>query len=522
MDSQIEEKNLKHEGVNIKVGIVFSYLTMALSAVIAIFLPPYLLGRVGDTQYGLNNYASSIAGWFSLLCFGLNNTYIRFVTEADKKDRENGVAKMNGFYFIIFGIVLVLEVVGGLIVGLVIRFAPILAQYTAAEKDIIFFILMLTVTTSGIGFFLGLYPLFAYYNSRLIFGQALALISKLIVAGGTTLAVYFGGNIVWYSACGLIAQSFVDVTAVIYCYKTLKMKIIFPAKKEFSKMFHDVFVFSFYVFMVAIVDLINTNIGKTVLGNHTNASLVTIFSLGYDFYSYEVTMSSAFDANIAPKATRLAIEGKTDELNALFLKFSTLQALVLCLVVGGYLSCGKDFIIAWVGPERIQAFYIGIIFLVLWAFPLSETTGITIQRALNKHQFLSVVNLAATVVGIGVTVLCVIYLPDDYKIYGATAGTIFSVVIGMDVISNIFYKKELKLPIGHFLFSFGMIAAITAVSVVACWLLFRFGWDVTSYNKWLIVVIKGLVFCIFYGLLAVLFFRKTILEKIDERKKAKN
>jgi O-antigen/teichoic acid export membrane protein len=516
-DGNTEKQNTKKESRNIKGGILLSYLTFFVSIAISIYLPRFLLDRLSDAQYGLNSYAVSLSAWVMLLAFGTNDSYIRFVTEAAQKDPVNGPKRINGFYFVLFGVIGALEVLAGLIVALLFQFNAIpVDQYSPDEKSMIGFIVALWSLSHGIALFAGLFPLYCNYKSKLILQQSLALASKIIIGGGTFLAVYLGGNIVWTAIMALIGQIFVDGVSVFFCFRNLKMEIQFPNRSEFWALFKRVFAFSLFVFMVSAVDLINGNIGKTVLGNHVKGDVVTIFALGYELYSYEGVMSSAINDNVFPKVTRIAVEGKMEELNSLFLKISKMQTLVLCLIVGGYFACGQDFIIAWAGESRSEAFYIGAIFLTLWLLPLSETAGVTIQRALNKHQFLAITNLVLAVLGIGVTILCVIYFPDNYKIYGATMGTVFSVVLGMWIISNVYYKKSLHLPVGHFFLSFVEIALISAISWAACYCLFRYALHVESFNPWLRTLFKGLVFCGCYFPLAYLLFHKAINERLSD------
>ena len=511
-----ENQGAKKESKNIKGGILLSYLTFFISIAISIYLPRFLLDRLSDAQYGLNSYAVSLSAWVMLLAFGTNDSYIRFITEAAQKDPVNGPKRINGFYFVLFGIIAALEVLIGLVISLLFQFNAVpVDQYSPNEKSMIGIIVALWSVSHGIALFAGLFPLYCNYKSKFILQQFLALCSKVIIGGGSFAAVYFGGNIIWTAVMALIGQIFVDGVSIIFCFRKLHMEIQFPNKSEFWVLFKRVFAFSLFVFMVSAVDLINGNIGKTVLGNHTKGDVVTIFALGYELFSYEGVMSSAINDNVFPKVTRIAVEGKTDELNSLFLKISKMQTLVLCLIVGGYFACGQDFIAAWAGESRGEAFYIGAIFLSLWLLPLSETAGVTIQRALNKHQFLSIVNLVLALTGIGITILCVVYFPDNLKIYGATMGTVFSVIVGMWIISNIYYKRNLHLPIGHFFLSFLEIASIAAISWAACYCTFRFGINVQNFNPWLRTLFKGLFFCGCYLPLAYLLFHKTINERIS-------
>ena len=68
------------------------------------------------------------------------------------------------------------------------------------------------------------------------------------------------------------------------------------------------------------------------------------------------------------------------------------------------------------------------------------------QRALNKHQFRSIIYL---IMAIG-NIIISIPFATRYGIIGVTVGTTISVIFGNGIIMNVFYHKALKIDIIYF------------------------------------------------------------------------
>ena len=47
------EKKVLNESKNLKLGVIFSYITMAASVIVSLTYTPFLLRMLGKQQYGL-------------------------------------------------------------------------------------------------------------------------------------------------------------------------------------------------------------------------------------------------------------------------------------------------------------------------------------------------------------------------------------------------------------------------------------------------------------------------------------
>jgi len=530
MEANEAKKEEQGERKNIRGGVILAYIRFVILLIVGILYPPYLLEMVQSTNNGLYQFAGSIIQYTLLLSLGIENSYIRFATVYEKKDGEEGLRKINGFYLICYGFIACLELVVGLTVAGLYGFGAIANGNDPATNQTLGWLFLIISLMSSLDFFMSLFSTFAFYKSKFIWEQSVYLAIHLITTGLCALFLYLGKDIITVAIITAVIQLLFDGVRFIYDWKHLHMRFTKPTKIEFKSLFKEVVVFTIFLFMAIVVTQINANLGKTVLGYVGAFTLVTVYSYGLQFYTYENQISTTIGSNFGPKVNRLAIEGKNEEIAELFIKISEIQLIILFLMVGGFAACGQDFIFAWLGGKNNglsvdnlnEIFYLTLALLALWIIPMAESLGIEVQKSYNKHKFLAIVNLVLALLSIGVTALCVHFMPGDSKVYGPFIGTALVVVVGMIIVSNIYYQKEFHLPILRFFKHFLIVAALAVVGWAVVYCLFRFGVHLPdSLNKWLVVLIKGALFVVIYLPLVFAVYHQQIKSFVKAHKSSK-
>ena len=136
-----------------------------------------------------------------------------------------------------------------------------------------------------------------------------------------------------------------------------------------------------------------------------------------------------------------------DEFTKLMAKIGRIQWLILGLVTGGFVVFGQYFIVHIFAGKGYEDAYKAALYLVIPALiPLIQNIGIEMQRALNKHQFRSIIYLIMAIGNIGIS----IPLAGKWGAVGTAMGTAFSLLIGNGLIMNIFYHRVLKINMKYF------------------------------------------------------------------------
>lgn len=505
------------EKKNIRGGILLTYLRLIVSIVISLFYPPYLLSLIGEVNNGLYQFALSVVSFLLLCSFGIENAYVRYATYSEKKS-EDELSKNNGVFLLLFALIAFVELVVGTVVALCYRYGSFATAGSTSDQQVLLgALLSIAVVASSLDFFLSLFDWYVYFRGRFIYEQIIYLALHILTTLGSFLALYFGGDIIMVSLMSLGVQLGMDLITLFYAIFALKMRFSFPSKDEWKKSVASIFSFSLFIFASIVVSQINANLGKIVLGHLVDMSSVTLFGFGIMFYQYESVMANAISNTYSPKINLLAAQGDQEGISQVFLKSSFLQLIVLFGIVGGFLSCGRDFVGAWLSSDHLseaslnEVFEVSAALLVLGIIPFSETTGIEIQRAENKHRFLALFNLGLALVGILASVLAVLYLPQDLKIYGPVIGIGIPLVFGMSLAANLYYGKTLHLPIRSYWLDFFKVGVPALVGFVVVFTFYRYLISLpTEWNLWLIALIKGASFLVIYLPLLYVFSHKKI------------
>ena len=521
--------DLRKSKTSISWGIFANYFRIAILLLLSLFYPPFLLSQVHKVDNGILAFAISLLQVVTLVSFGVENSYVRFATKKEKEKGGEGLSKINGSYLVLFSLVSVLILAIGTLLAFLYREGVLrIEEIPSSSFELVFWVILITTFSTAINFFFSLFMWFEIYRSRFLLHQSALLLMKVLTIGSACLSLFLGGGILWVSLVTLIVEILYGLFNFAFSKKALHMSISFEPIKELTKDLRDIFGFSIFIFLMIVVSQIENNAGRIILSHTLGATSVTVFSYGLEFYTYAALLSKGVSDTFSPKINVLIMEGETKEAEKAFLRASFLQMSILLLLIGGFAIVGKDFLALWLGSgdlsenELNQIYFIALINLLLWSIPLSQSVGVEIQRANNKHKFLSLSLFVLALFSLPISLLLTIYLPDGYRIYGPLIGNAFFVLIGYWALSNVYYKKALSLPIGSYFLDFGIVFAFALISALVPFLLFRFISVLGGLGLWANLFIKGFIYLFLFLLLFFLFYRKRILSFRRERKRRKS
>lgn len=502
-------KGKTSEENNTKVGIMLSYVALGVSIVGALFITPRVLNSLGDQQYGLYSFATSITAWLTVISGALSASYLRFVTK-DKK--ENGTTgKTNTLYLKLFSIIGVSAFIILSIVVAAIKLSGFkLSQYSDESNNLILILLVISGLQILISLIFSVFGHFNTYKRQFIFARTLSLCISIATYALNIIFAILTKSVISIAVISLCLSTITSIITMIYCRRSLKMDFERAPLKENKSVIKGIIIFSSFIILNTVVDRINSEVDKTILGIMVNAESVTIYTLAKTFNTYLLTLSVSISGVFTPRIHELVVDGKKKELGELFIKVSTCQLIILFLVTGGFIACGLPFVKMWLGDARVMVYYHAIPFLILDIVALSCNFGIEVQRAMNKHKFRAVLYIVLALMNVGISILLVYLLPKEYAIWAVTIGTVFSVTIGNWIVLNIYNHKVVGLPMIKYLLNLLKYVGITSVAVAVPVLICYFALNSISSNL-VIFLIGGSIFLILYLLLIFIFDKKTVV-----------
>ncbi len=432
------------QGVNqLKMGSILSYAQMALSIIVQLAYTPVMIRLLGQSEYGLYNTVASTISMLSILSLGFNSSYIRYYAKYQKDKDDEAIYKLNGLFLIIFSVIGVIALACGLFLSYNLRLV-FDEGLTAGEYKIAKILMLLLTANLAIGFPMSVFANIISAHERFVFLKLLGMV-KTVVSPLVTLPLLLLG----YRSIAMVTVTLglavlVDGVYFVYVKKVLKQRFVF---KNFEKgLFKSLFAYTGFIAINLIVDQINWNIDKLLLGRFKGTTAVAVYSVGYALYQFYMMFSTAISGVLGPKIHKIVNESsinddtKNKKLTNLFIKVGRLQFFVLGLVSLGFIFFGRYFIILWAGNEYKEAYYVALLLMIPSTASLIQNIGIEIRRAKNKHKIPSLFLLATAIVNL----ICSIVLIQKYGTIGAVVGTAISLIVNR-IMMNIYYHKVCKI-----------------------------------------------------------------------------
>lgn len=482
---------------NIKFGIILSYAVLLVSLIGTLTLTNRTLDLIGDYNYGLLSFVNSIATWLSVISAALTASFLRYTT-MEAKERKGDVSRTNTLYLIILSILaLIVVAIGIIIIGvLYLNNIPFL-NYDLKNSATIYKLFFFSILNIGLTMPTSIFALYISYKERFIFQKIVNILSVSLNFCGQFLIAYLTKNVILICAFSIFVTLFNFCFNFIYSKLSLNIRFSKVYIRENLSWIKEVSVFSSILLFNTIVDQINLNVDKTLLGIFSVPENVTIYQMGQQFPSYLTTMSVAVSGVFAPTIHLLCRDEKKDELDMIFSRISKIQTIVLCFVVFGFLSCGYEFVRWWIGDSRIKTFYVAALLMLIEIGPLTMNSSIEIQRALNKHKFRAAIYFIFALVNIAISIIFLLVLPAEHAIAACLIGTIFSRICSHWIAMNIYNKKVIRLPIRKYLTTLLKYAIIGFICIVPSYIAKFFILD-NSGSLIFNILIEGGVFTILY------------------------
>lgn len=496
----------------LKAGSLLSYLQMGLGIVIGLLYTPIMLRILGKSEYGLYNTVASTISMLSILNLGFNSSYIRYYAKYKKENDEQAIHKLNGLFLIIFTIIGLIALACGLFLSSHLEWVFDEGLTTAEYKTAKILMLLLTVNLA-VSFPMSVFSNIISAHEKFVFLKLLGM-AKTVLSPLVTLPLLLLG----YGSIGMVSVTLLiaiitDITYFIYVKAILKNKFVFHG---FEKgIFKSLFLYTGFIAINLIVDQINWNIDKFLLGRYKGTEAVAVYSVGYSLYNYYMMFSTAISSVFTPRIHKIVNATKENEteqkrqLTDLFIRVGRIQFLLLGLLATGLIFFGKPFIEFWAGDGYEEAYYVMLLLVVPATIALIQNCGVEIQRAENKHKFRSLVYLCMALINLGLS----IFLCQKYGVIGAAIGTAFSLVIANGLIMNIYYQKKCNINIFSFWKNILRMSLGLIIPIIAGIIIIK---TIDLYVMWkmfLFIGVYTLIYCLSMWFLGMNDYERNIIKK---------
>lgn len=425
----------------LKAGIVLSYLTLALSNIIALVYTPFMLRMMGQSEYGLYSLVASVVAYLTVLDFGFGNAIVRYTAKYRAESRDGEQASLFGMFVVLYIAIGVISLVAGL--GLYFNVDVLFDKsMTPDELDKARVMMLLLVFNVVFTFPLSVFPSIIIAYENFIFHKIVNL-GRVLLQPCIMVPLLLMG----YKAMGMVVLTTVlNLTTLLiccwYCFARLHVRIHFgrfhwPLMKEIAG-------YSFYVFLTIIVDRAFWSTGQFILGMLNGTKDVAIYSLVVQLCNYYMSFSLAISGVFLPKITQFVAEGRSiREISDMFIRVGRIQYIIMAYILTGFALFGRDFVFYWAGPEYAEVYPLTLLIMIPQTIPLIQNLGISVLQAQNRQRFRSFLHIIVSMLSVFVGYM----LTKRFGIIGCAVSTSGALLIGHGIILNWYYHKKIRLNI---------------------------------------------------------------------------
>ena len=472
----------------LKAGAALSYVAIGLNNIVGLLYTPYMLRMLGQNEYGLYSLVASVVAYLTVLDLGFANAIVRYTAKFRAENKIQEQYEMFGMFFILYcGIGLIAFLIG---LGLYFN-VDVLFDATMNSEDLykIRVMMLLMVFNIAFTFPMSIWGAIITAYENFVF-QKLVNIARIILNPLVMILLLSMG----YKAITMVIVITLFNVATLcinawYCKYRLDIRVKFARFKwGFLK---EVSVYSFWIFLNAIMDRIYWSTGQFVLGMFAGAVAVAIYAVAIQLEHIFMSFSTAISGVFLPKVTAMVAKGNSEkEISDLFIRTGRIQYLIMAFILTGFILFGKQFVILWAGAGYEEAYYISLLFFVPLTVPLIQNLGITILQARNQMKFRSSLYVVIAICSLGIS----IPLAKLYGGIGCAVGTASALVAGQIIAMNIYYYKRIHINIPLFWKEISkMSIAPAALGIIGCFLLQQ-----VEMNTVILLVSYILVFSIIY------------------------
>lgn len=471
----------------LKAGAVLNYVAIILNMVIGLLYTPYMLRMLGQAEYGLYSLAASIIAYLTVLDLGFGNAIIRYTAKFRAEGKIDEQKYMFGMFLVLYIGIGIIAVIAGAVLSLNVE-SIFSAKMTEYEVDRTRIMLWLMTFNLAFTFPMSIWGSIMTAYERFTFPRIVSIVRSVLNPLVMVALLAIG-----YKALAMVIVTtiFNVVTLLInywYCKKRLGIEVRY-GKFDF-KFLKEVSVYSFWIFLNAIMDKIYWSTGQFVLGIYRGTVAIAIYAVAIHLQNMFMMFSTAITGVFLPKVTAMVAKGDNEkDISDLFIRTGRIQYILLSLILTGFIIFGRSFINLWAGEGYQEAYLYALMFFIPLTVPLIQNMGIIILQARNQMKFRSLLYIVIAVVSL----VSSFPLAKYYGGMGCAISTAGALVLGQIIIMNIYYQRKQHINIIRFWKEISNMSLVP-IAFISIYLVFQAEIDIytTSFMNFTIGIVAFL------------------------------
>ena len=473
--------------MNIVRNLSWNWLGIAVDAIVAFLLCPYLISQLGMSEYGAWVMIGSLTGYFGLLDLGIRGSVGRFVAYYLAKDQQKSASEIVSTAILML---VATGVVGMLGTWVVARYTDVLVgqEFTAASLQSI----QWAIIIAGINLAVQL-P--SNGLEGVLWGcQRFDQLNKLRIPAITVRGLLSAGVV--FLDGGLLALSIVTLM-VTTLTGFAKIRLAYAAFEGFQiqvrlcslQRARELSGFGLWSTIRAVASMIPARFVPLLVGVFSGASVVVPLSVAARLVATASALLVASSGVITPHATSLHASKSKAEQNRLLLLGGYYATAGAGMIFALFYLLGEPLLRLWVGAELATAYPLLVTLGAGRCASMTQVVTRSIITAQARHRSLAFASVTQGVM----TLLISLALIEPYGVLGVAIAVAVADACCEGGFALIFGCQLLKQPMSTYLLRTVGTAALALTPPSACLAVALQGYPVAG---WTGLALHGIGFCV--------------------------
>jgi O-antigen/teichoic acid export membrane protein len=465
------------------LSAVTNWLAFAATLMTAFFLSPYLVRKLGDSQYGVWVFVESILAYFTLFDLGIAACVVRFVARFHTSRDQHELNRLVSSCLILFlGLGVIAFVIGLAVIPLV---SPTMGKSGMERSEIIAFSLLM-LGNLALTLPLSLFPAVLDGLERFAIKSAVRI--ALLAIRTTAMIVLMEhrpslmGLGIILTICNLAENCALTILTFVYLPRLrISVRLVDRATLTLVK------GYSIDAFLAMIAGRVSVQSGAIVIGICLSAPEITWFAIALRLVEFAKGMLRSATTTLTPAISSLETKGNMEAIRSVLVNGTRWSLYLILPVHAGLILLGQSFLRIWMGSENYSLHCYPA--LMILAAPLSlaiaQSVAGRVLYGMGRLRLYSRLTLLEAAVNLGLSLILVRRFGIEGVAWAAAIPSALSCLFVIDYVGQLVGVSRRAYFMGAWLKPLAACAAPFAV-----W----FGsWTISGWADLAIVLTAGLV-----------------------------
>lgn len=448
-------------------NIAANWVGLAVNVVISFFLAPFIVNKLGATQYGIWAVVMQFTGYMYLMDFGVRDSVIRYVSKYRAHGKRQRLNEVLTVAFMLYAPFAVLGVLISFAAGAGFARWFNIDPHLARDAALAVFLSGLTISQT---FVFNVFSGVLQGLQRFDVSNGIGLVFGIVRAGIVVAALRNGMGIVALAAIHL-AMGFLGGLAEAFFAKrllrreSLDFQLVKVTPRRRKAMFGRMFGYSVYVFINNIGQKIILASGAIIAGLYMPIATVSYFAIASSLIDYFRNLVGATAQVFNPLASHYSALKDYAAVRVAMLRGARLGSVISLPILLVYVIMGREFIHLWMGEDfAAAAAEVLIVLAVTQIFSAPHHTVTSVLYGMSRHRFIAVLRILEAAVNLPLS----IYLVKRMGLVGVAWGAAIPHVLMTTVLLPLFACRTIKLGWFDYLWQVYVIPLLAAIPLAAC------------------------------------------------------